>query len=235
MRPDAQSQTAMLSVIIPTLNAEARLTETLGALIPAVLSGLVKDVIVVDGGSGDLTVEIADDAGCTLLSAPAGRGGQLARGARAAKGQWLLFLHADTALSQGWEKEVAHFISQPYAQTYAGIFRFALDDFRPQARRLERAVRWRCKLLALPYGDQGLLIHRQLYGELGGYKNLPLMEDVDLARRIGRRRLIYLRSRAVTSPARYANGYLRRSLRNLGCLSLYFLGVPPRVIARLYE
>lgn len=224
----------MLSVIIPTLNAEAGLPKTLGALVPAVLSGLIKDVIMVDGGSSDMTKDIADEAGCTLLSAPAGRGGQLARGAQAAKGQWLLFLHADTVLSTGWDKEVAHFISQKYAQTYAGIFRFALDDFRPQARRLESVVKWRCKLFALPYGDQGLLIHRQLYGELGGYENLPLMEDVDLIRRIGRRRLIYFRSEAVTSPVRYANGYLRRSLRNFCCLSLYFLGVSPRVIARFY-
>ena len=94
---------------------------------------------------------------------------------------------------------------------------------------------WRCRLLALPYGDQGLLIPRGLYEALGGFRPLPLMEDVDLVRRIGRRRLALLPVAAVTSAARYRRaGYGPRVLRNLACLSLYGLGVPPRVIARLY-
>lgn len=225
----------MISVIIPALNAEAGLASSLAALIPGVVSGLIKDVVVVDGGSTDQTAAIADDAGCKFIHAPPGRGPQLAQGAAAARGEWLLFLHADTALSGEWHKEVGHFIGQQDAKAYAGVFRFALDDFRPQARRLEKWVRWRCALFALPYGDQGLLIHRRLYDALGGYACIPLMEDVDLIRRIGRKRLIYFRSSAITSPARYvAQGYLRRSLRNFGCLSLYFLGAPPRYIARLY-
>ncbi|RYJ04407.1 MAG: glycosyl transferase family 2, partial [Acetobacteraceae bacterium] len=113
--------------------------------------------------------------------------------------------------------------------------RFTLDDPAPQARRLERLVAWRCRALALPYGDQGLLISRALYDELGGFRPLPLMEDVDLVRRLGRRRLAALPVDAVTSAERWRrDGWWRRSARNLGCLSLYFLGLPPSLIRRLY-
>ena len=96
-------------------------------------------------------------------------------------------------------------------------------------------VACRCRWLVLPYGDQGLLISRKLYDELGGFRPMPMMEDVDLVRRIGRKRLTMLGHRAVTSAARYRrDGYLRRSARNLTCLSLFCVGVPPRLIARLY-
>lgn len=106
----------------------------------------------------------------------------------------------------------------------------------PAARRLEAAVRWRCRLLALPYGDQGLLLPAALYRALGGFRELPLMEDVDLARRLGRHRLVALAVDAVTSAARYRrDGYVARPLRNLCCLALYFLGVPPLLLQRLYR
>jgi hypothetical protein len=94
----------------------------------------------------------------------------------------------------------------------------------------------RCALFRLPYGDQGLAIHRRFYDEIGGFAPIPLMEDVDVVRRIGRKRLVVLRSAAVTSPERYEKaGYLRRSLRNLGCLAMYFAGVKPDLIAKRYE
>jgi hypothetical protein len=114
-------------------------------------------------------------------------------------------------------------------------FRFALDDAAPAARRLERAVAWRCRALALPYGDQGLLIHRDLLAAVGGMRPLPLMEDVDLVRRLGRAKLGALDVAALTSAERWRQGgYLARSARNLLCLSLWFLGVPPHRIARIY-
>lgn len=225
----------MLSVIIPTLDAAESLPGTLHALIPAVICGLIREVCIVDGGSKDATPEVADAAGCHLLYTAPGRGRQLAMGAKAARGEWFLFLHADTVLSPGWEQEVGHFIGQRDSGDFAGVFRFALDDFRPAARRLEAMAAFRCKLFALPYGDQGLLIHRKLYEALGGYDSMPLMEDVDFIRRIGRRRLIYFQAPALTSAKRYqADGYWRRPLRNLLCLSLYFLRFPPGLIARLY-
>jgi hypothetical protein len=140
-----------------------------------------------------------------------------------------LLLHADTRLAPDWRDAVQ---ADPGR---AGYFRFALDSNDPRARRLERLVGWRCRVLGLPYGDQGLLIHRDLLARVGGVRPLPLMEDVDLVRRIGRR-LVPLAADAVTSAAKWERqGYLRRSARNLLCLSLWFVGVPPRLIRRIYR
>jgi hypothetical protein len=116
----------------------------------------------------------------------------------------------------------------------AAAFRFALDDTGFSPRLLERLVAVRCGLLRLPYGDQGLLLPKSLYAEIGGFAPLELMEDVDIAFRLGRRRMVLLRTRAVTSAVRYRNGYLRRSLRNQLCLLLYVLGVAPATINRIY-
>ena len=139
------------------------------------------------------------------------------------------------ASESGWETAVRAFIAAPDAAGRAGYFAFALDDPSSAARRLERIVRWRCSLLALPYGDQGLLISRRLYDAVGGFATIPLMEDVDLVRRLGRRRLATIPVPLHSSARRYREeGYFRRPLRNLFCLSLYFAGVPPRHIARLY-
>ena len=111
----------------------------------------------------------------------------------------------------------------------------ALDDPKAAARRLEVMVAWRCRVLGLPYGDQGLLISRAFHDRLGGFSDQPLMEDVALVRRIGRARLRFFETAALTSAARYRRaGYAWRSARNLGCLALYFLGVPPRWIVPLY-
>lgn len=194
------------------------------------------EVVVVDGGSIDRTVEIARPAGAVVEIAPRGRGVQLARGAARATAAWLLFLHADTVLEPGWHEAARRFVADPANQQRAACFRFALDDASPAARRLERLVAWRTRVLGLPYGDQGLLIARPFYEVLGGYRPLPLMEDIDLVRRIGRRRIVMLRAIARTSAARYRrHGYIARSVRNLSCLALYFLGVPPELIARLYD
>jgi rSAM/selenodomain-associated transferase 2 len=227
----------MISVVIPTLDAEATLVASLAPLVSGVAEGLVREAVVADGGSTDATREIADAAGCRVISVARGRGAQLAAGAAAARSPWLLFLHADTVLDEGWRREVRSFIARADRQggEAAASFSFALDDFGARARWLEAAAMARCKLFGLPYGDQGLLISRRLYERLGGFRPLPLMEDVDLVRRIGRRRLTLLRTRAVTSAARYRrDGYASRAARNAVCLGLYFAGVPPARIARLY-
>jgi len=218
-----------LAVIIPTLNAEAGLAATLAALPP------VAHRIVVDGGSRDATVEVARAAGAEVLQSPPGRGVQLAAGAAAAQTPWLLFLHADTKLdARAWGALEAHLTAPEQAQR-AAVFGFQLDDRAWQARLLEWGVRLRVALLALPYGDQGLLIHRDLYEAVGGYKALPLMEDVDLARRLGRRRLHLLPGVAITSATRWRRrGWARQTLLNLRCLTLYLTGTPPAEIARLY-
>lgn len=224
-----------LSVIIPTLNAGATLPRCLAALTSARTAGFLAEIIVVDGGSRDDTADVAADAGARFIETSAGRGPQLAEGGRMASGDWLLFLHADTELAAGWERAAAGFMRAPANADRAAAFRFALSDDDPAARRLERMVAWRCRVLALPYGDQGLLIGRGFYDRLGGFKPLPLMEDVDIVRRIGRRRLAMLEAAALTSAARYRRGgYLARPARNLTCLGLYFLGVPPAAIAKIY-
>ena len=218
--------TTLLTTIIPTLNAAATLGET--------LSALRGEIIVVDGGSTDETISIATRAGARVLRSPRGRGRQLAAGAQIADTAWLLFLHADTVLDRGWHDAALRFIRDPANAERAAAFTYALHDRSSAARRLEKMVAWRTRRLGLPYGDQGLLISRAAYDAVGGYRDLPLMEDVDLVRRLGHKRIAVLDCRAVTSATRYRNGYIARSCRNLCCLALYFAGVSPRFIAKLY-
>ena len=214
----------MLSVVIPTLDAEATVAATLERMRGA------DEIVVVDGGSSDGTTAIAERHGAQLVRAPRGRGEQLAFGAKAARGGWLLFLHADTLPGPRWREAVAAHIES--APDEAACFRFRLADPAWQARLVERGV----ALRRLPYGDQGLLVPRALYEAAGGYRPLPLMEDVDLVRRIGRRRLRFLDEAAATSAERWRrDGWLRRSARNLACLALYRLGMPAESVARLYS
>ena len=219
-----------VSVVVPVLNGAAVLPQSL----PPVTAS-VREVIVVDGGSADGTASIAEGLGATVIRAPRGRGVQLAAGAAAANGEWLLFLHADTRLQPGWADAVRRFTGGEANERRAACFRLRLDDRNPAARRVERLAGWRCRRFGLPYGDQGLLIHRAFYAALGGFRPVPLMEDVDLVRRIGRRNMVMLAADALTSAARYRrDGYWARPARNLCLLSLYFLGVPPCWLARLY-
>jgi rSAM/selenodomain-associated transferase 2 len=218
-----------LSVVIPTLNAALVLPATLAAL------GRRCEVVAADGDSADDTAELARRHGARVVLAPRGRGSQLIAGANAATSDWLLFLHADTVPEAGWRGTVEAFMADPANRNKAAVFRFAVDDESASARRLESLVAWRVRRLGLPYGDQGLLIHRDFYRTLGGFRPLPLMEDVDLVRRIGSRRLVTLPIAARTSAERWRrDGWRRRSLRNLACLILYFLGLPPRLILKLY-
>jgi rSAM/selenodomain-associated transferase 2 len=220
-----------VSVVVPTLNA----ADTLPLLLPVLRTSIVAEVVVVDGGSTDRTVASARTAGARVLASQRGRGMQLASGAAIARGEWLLFLHADCRPQPGWEAAIGGFIMAPGAADRAGYFDLALDDRAPAARRIERIVAWRCRRLGLPYGDQGLLIARSLYDAVGGFAPLPLMEDVDLVRRLGRRRLARIGVSVIASARRYRrDGWLRRPLRNLFCLALYFAGVPLRHIVRLY-
>lgn len=227
----------MISVIIPTLNAEFDLAPALAALVPAAVSGAVREVIICDGGSSDGTAVVADAAGAVFLNAERGRGAQMRAGAAAAKSRWLLFLHADTMLDPEWEWEARAFIREIEngAPERAGAFRFALDDRGLRPRALEFMVNLRSAVFGLPYGDQALLISRPLYDSIGGYRPIPLMEDVDIIRRLGRKRLKLLTSRAVTSAARFReDGYLARPLRNLTCLALFYMNAPMARIVRLY-
>jgi rSAM/selenodomain-associated transferase 2 len=226
--------TTRIDVVIPTSNAAASLARTLAAL-DGDEHGLSLCITVCDGGSRDDTVAIARQAGITVLTAPAGRGGQLAAGAAAGSAPWLLFLHADTTLSAGWREAVRRFTADTANAGKAGYFRLRFDSLDPRARWIEHLAAWRCRMFGLPYGDQGLLIARAFYQRLGGFRPLPLMEDVAFVRRIGRDNVVLLEAQAVTSARRYeSGGWLLRPLRNLSCLALFFAGVPPSVIKHLY-
>ena len=225
---------APLSVIIPTLNAVERIGPTLGALVAGAGDGLVREVIFADGGSTDDIVTVADECGATIVKGEPGRGGQLHTGAQAARGEWLLFLHADTLLPDNWVE-----VARSHMQRHGGkaaYFKLSFDSDRQYARWTEGWANIRARVLALPYGDQGLLIRRALYEEIGGFPQIPLMEDVALVRKLGRRRLRALPAPVLTSADKYeSEGYWKRGWRNWGCLTLYFAGVSPDKIAERYR
>jgi len=222
----AAKQIPQLAVIIPVLDRSRDLEATLASLPQ------VGEVIVVDGGSSDGSDQVAARHGAAVLATAPSRGGQLRAGAERAVSDWLLFLHADTRLDAAAWAAIERSIAEGDA-TRAATFRLAFDDPAWQARLLEFSVRVRVALLGLPYGDQGMLIHRSLYRQIGGYGDLPLMEDVDLVRRLGRARLTRLDGIATTSARRWrSRGWARQSLTNLGCLVMYFAGVPiARIVA----
>ncbi len=224
-----------LSVVIPTLNAAKRLGETIRALEEA-RETMAVEIIVVDGGSTDGTREHAAALGATVVEAPRGRGTQLSAGAREASGRWMLFLHADTTLEPFWSTTINSFMRAKGNRLKAAYFTFALDDASGAARRVEVMANWRARRLGLPYGDQGLFMSRTMYDSLVGYLDLPIMEDVDMVRRIGAKNLIELPATATTSAERYRrDGYIWRPLKNLALLTLYFLGVSPRRLAKMYD
>lgn len=226
---------APLSIIIPTLNAAEALQSSLPPLMEGVETGLVRELVVSDGGSQDDTAEIAAGAGASVVTGPPSRGGQLRRGAEAAKGDWLLFLHADTCLSQGWSDVAGRHMAGEGADGAAGYFHLRFDASGMAPRLVAGWANLRSRLFGLPYGDQGLLIPAGLYDACGGYPDQPLMEDVAIARALSGK-LRALPADAVTSAARYErDGWLRRGGRNLRTLVRYSMGVSPEDLAQDYR
>lgn len=222
---------APISIVIPTLNAEGSLPTTLLALMEGLSSGVIREVIISDGGSGDATQKIAEDAGAKFVTGPASRGGQLRRGAKAAEGQWLLFLHADTHLSPGWSQVAETHLATK--QAGYGRLRFAGGGLAGEI--VSSWANLRSRLFGLPYGDQSLLIPASLYNQIGGYPDIPLMEDVAMARAL-RGRMRPLNYTAMTSAERYQrDGWLRRGRRNLWLLLRYLNGAQPEKLAAEYR
>ena len=210
---------------MPTLDSAAGLAACLAS------AAGVDEIVVADGGSRDDSAAIAEAAGARFIEAPRGRGPQLRAGAAAALGDWLLFLHSDTRLGSGWRGVAERHMGE--SPERAACFRLRLDAPEWQARWIERGVALRAGLLGLPYGDQGLLVPRALYARSGGFRALPLMEDVDLVRRLGG--VAVLPADAITSAERWhRDGWLRRSARNFACLGLWRLGMSPQRVAKLY-
>lgn len=225
---------APLSIIIPALNAAADLPLCLESLMAGLEAGLIREVIVVDGGSTDATARIAGSAGATLIESAPGRAKQLIAGAAAARGEWLLFLHADTVLSRDWpERAASHMGTRP---GMAAAFTLKYRSDAPAARWLEARAHRRARWMGLPYGDQGLLIGRALYNEIGGYTDVPLMEDVMIVRALGKKRLVILNAEARTSAAKYErDGWRRRSWKNAMLLIRFLMGAKPEDLARDYR
>ncbi len=224
---------ADLSVVIPTLESSGILEPLLRSVAP-----VAGEVWVVDGQSHDhaATASHARALGARFAKAPRGRGTQIRAGCVLASRTWLLILHADSSLPAEWADTVRAFVTAPEHRHRAAYFRLAFDEDSWPARRTAALANLRSRLLALPYGDQGLLISRTLLDEIGGFRDLPIMEDVDIVRRIGRRRLCFLGAAIRTSAERYRrDGWLGRSLRNGLCLALWFAGTPPERILNVYQ
>lgn len=221
---------APISVIVPTLNAGVGLHHTLSCLMEAVDAGLIREVIVSDAGSTDQTLEIAKDWGANIIDGPPSRGGQLRRGCAAAQGKWLLVLHADTVLSDGW----AMAVGQHLQSGQAGWFSLRFDQGGARGWLVALWANLRSRM-GLPYGDQGLLVSRDLYDVVGGYCDIPLMEDVAFARAL-KGKLRRIDALAITSAAKYqTQGWVRRGAQNLWTLLGYFVGVDPEKLADRYR
>lgn len=222
---------AALSVVIPTWNADAELPACLVALMEGLEAGMIRELVVSDGGSSDRTLQIADAAGALILRGAASRGGQLQRGAQAAGGDWLLFLHADTVLPVGWSAAV----TAQMGQGGAAAFRLSFDAIGLMPRLVAGWANLRSHVLGLPYGDQALLIERARYEAVGGFADIPLMEDVAMARAL-KGRIALLPLAIKTSAARYRRqGWLWRGTRNLWTLVRYLCGADPVRLAAAYR
>ena len=213
---------APLSIIIPTLNAAGVLPALMQDLMEGIAAGMIREVILADGGSSDATAAIAEDTGARLVTTEPGRGIQLAEGCTAARADWLLILHADTDLPSNWPAVLRQHMQDWPEQ--AAAFRLSFGSRHPMARVTAGWANLRTRLFGLPYGDQGLLVPASLYRACGGYPDLRLMEDVAMARRLkGRIRL--LPAKVKTSATRFEeNGWLTQGTRNLWRLVRYLLG-----------
>jgi len=213
-----------LSIIIPTLKFDDRLER----LVMSIPQELKERVIIVNGGPETYSFKELN-----VINSNPGRGLQLATGANFASGEWLFFLHGDSQLPKSWLKVLAKHVEHDPDKAFTFRLRFDDQGFFP--RLLEYWVRFRCFAFALPYGDQGLFISRDLYDDIGGYKDMPLMEDVDIIKRINRARLIVGSDELITSAEKYNKyGYLLRMIWNGFCLLLYKLGVDPATIKKIY-
>lgn len=202
--------------------------------MPGLEAGLIREVIVIDGGSDDQTRRLAEGSGATVLSASdRGRAAQLRLGAETARGDWFLFLHADTALSRDWAERTKTHITE--RRNDAAAFTLAYRSDHPMAKVVARRANWRARTLGLPYGDQGLLISRKQYEQVGGYPDTPFMEDVQIIRAIGKRRLVLLSAEARTDASKYErDGWRKRSWRNAFLITRYLLGADPAKLAKSY-
>ena len=221
---------APISIIIPTLNSETDLPETLNALFEGMENNLIRELIISDGGSTDKTKFIANEVGACVVEGSSGRGLQISKGVDKSRGDWILIIHADTSLSLDWSVEIL----QKIDENFAYHFKLKFKSKSLFARILEYWVAIRSNFLGLPYGDQGFLIHRDLLGSIGGFPKIPIMEDVSLASRL-RGKIEPLDILAHTSAEKYQkNGWLRQSIMNFSILVRYLIGKDTNLLYKIY-
>ncbi|UCD71277.1 MAG: TIGR04283 family arsenosugar biosynthesis glycosyltransferase [Syntrophobacterales bacterium] len=220
-----------ISIIIPTLNEAANLPTTLGST----LSASDAEVIIVDGGSSDETVELARSWNTKVLISAPGRARQMNVGADHAMGEVFLFLHGDTRLPTGFESHVHKILARP--GVVAGAFQLRVDGQFPGVRIMERLVNLRSRHLQFPYADQAIFLRADLFREMGGFPDMPIMEDFELIQRLRRRgRILIAPVPVLTSARRWENlGIMRATLINYAIPLAYYLGVSPSRLAHWYD
>jgi len=219
-----------ISIIIPAINEADNITNTIESIGP----GDKKEVIVVDGGSNDDTVGIAKSLGARVITSAPPRARQMNRGAAQATGDVLVFLHADTRLPEKFEDFIFNSFKQP--GMVAGAFQLRIDSPMQGLRLIERLVNWRSRFLKMPYCDQAIFILSRVFHQIGGFPDIPIMEDFELVRRLRKQgEIATLPVPVLTSPRRWQNlGILKTTLINQLVIATYFMGIAPEVIARWY-
>ena len=220
-----------LSIIIPTLNEAGSIEDTITHL----QKSKAVEIVVVDGGSQDNTIELARSLGARVLSTDASKAVQMNVGAAESVGDVLLFLHADTRLPKNFDAKIMAAVDQ--SGFCAGAFSLGIDSDVRGLRFIERVANWRSRFFQMPYGDQALFICRDLFNEIGGFPNFPIMEDFELIRRLRRKGKISILPDCVrTSPRRYLNfGILKTWFLNQIIIAAYYLGIPPERLACWYR
>lgn len=220
-----------ISLIIPVLNEAGAIART----ITTAKEAADIEIIVVDGGSRDGTVEIVESLGVKFLQTAPGRALQMNSGARVATGEILLFLHGDTILAPEFDKSIKLALAKP--KVVAGAFELKIEASMRGLLIVEKMVNWRSRYLQMPYGDQGIFLTRKIFEEVGGFPEIPIMEDFELIRRLkqwGRIEIVPLP--AITSGRRWQKlGLLKTTLINQLVIIAYFLGTPPERLARWYR
>lgn len=224
-------KTSYISIIIPTYNEAERLT----SLLPELLSVPDAEVLVVDGGSTDNTVDTATALGAKVLTSASGKAVQMNTGAHAAQGDILLFLHGDTRLAPGFAEQVRVVTNQPGVA--GGAFRLVIDGRGIGLRIIEWLANARAKVLHMPYGDQAIFLRYEMFSAVGGFPQLPIMEDFELMRQLKRKgRIKILPMAAITSPRRWERmGILQTTFLNQAIIIGYLLGVNPWKLAGWYR